>query len=172
MTITWRKGETPSLERPVIGRRSSEAQMDCVNLIIPGKIELPLYMDSQNLLLDQGTQLPMPAELLEGVRIFLQEEVALADKRRFGFLAKVAANSLGIAQRELIHGPVLAEAENARLEALNFKGSLDRKRWLLIDDIRRGLDLDTVDLADHLRQTVAAQLKIDQPHYSALFKDS
>ncbi|MFT4613613.1 MAG: aminoglycoside phosphotransferase (APT) family kinase protein, partial [Bacteroidia bacterium] len=41
MASAWRSGDTPSLERPVIGRRSSEAQMDCVNLLIPGDITLP-----------------------------------------------------------------------------------------------------------------------------------
>ena len=41
MAASWRSGETPSLERPVIGRRSSEAQLDCVNLLIPGSASLP-----------------------------------------------------------------------------------------------------------------------------------
>ncbi|HBM82507.1 MAG TPA: phosphotransferase family protein, partial [Halieaceae bacterium] len=90
----------------------SEAQMDCVNLLIPGDIALPGEVK-----LDQGTQLPMPAELLEGVRTFLTDEVAGGGDERFGFLAKVAANSLGIAQRELLYGPALAAAEHTRLKA-------------------------------------------------------
>ncbi len=163
MAATWRSGETPSLERPVIGRRSSEAQMDCVNLLIPGDFELP-----EAITLDEGTQLPMPAELLEGVRSFLREDLAAGDQQRFGFLAKVAANSLGIAQREFLYGPALARAEHERLSAMLGQGSLDRLRWQLVEELRKDLPLDTPGLGAHLRQSVAGQLSIDQPHYSAL----
>ena len=61
MAQTWRTGETPSVERPVIGRRSSEAQMDCVHLLIPGDI------DSGRLQREE-TDLPTPVELLSSVR--------------------------------------------------------------------------------------------------------
>ncbi len=163
MAASWRTGETPSLERPVIGRRSSEAQMDCVNLIIPGDFQLP---EQGNL--DQGTQLPMPAELLEGVRKFLRGDVATSTQGRNSFLAKVAANSLGIAQREFLYGATLAEGEHARLRALLGDGSLDELRWQLVHQLRDGMDLSAPGLPAHLRQTVAGQLSIDQPHYSAL----
>ncbi len=163
MAHTWRTGDTPSLERPVIGRRSSEAQMDCVNLLIPGHFELPTEVK-----LSEGTQLPMPAELLEGVRTFLTEDVAGGGDERFGFLAKVAANSLGIAQRELLYGPSLAHAEQQRLGALFGEGSLDDLRWQLSRELRDGLELTTAGLAEHLRFTVAGQLSIDQPRYPAL----
>lgn len=163
MAATWRTGETPSLERPVIGRRSSEAQMDCVNLIIPGSFELP-----ETKPLDQGSQLPMPAELLEGVRKFLKEEVAVAQSGRSAFLAKVAANSLGIAQREFLHGPALANAEKERLEDLLGSGELEELRWKLVNALRGEMTLDTPGLDGHLRATVAEQLAIDQPNYSAL----
>jgi aminoglycoside phosphotransferase (APT) family kinase protein len=163
MAATWRTGQTPSLERPVIGRRSSEAQMDCVNLLFPGEFDLPAAAE-----LDQGTQLPMPAEMLEGVRVFLKEQVAKNEDKHFSFLAKVAANSLGIAQREFLSGPGLAEAEHGRLQALLGKGSLDELRWQLARALRDGLSLETSGLRDHLRQTVAGQLSIDQPGYTAL----
>lgn len=163
MAHTWRTGDTPSLERPVIGRRSSEAQMDCVNLLIPGDFELP-----PEIKLAEGTQLPMPAELLEGVRTFLTEDVAGGGDERFGFLAKVAANSLGIAQRELLYGPALAHSEQQRLSALLGEGSLDDLRWQLSRELRKGLELTTPGLAAHLRSTVAGQLSIDQPRYPAL----
>ncbi|MFK7731448.1 MAG: phosphotransferase family protein [Pseudomonadales bacterium] len=163
MAATWRTGETPSLERPVIGRRSSEAQMDCVNLIIPGEYSLPAELE-----LHSGTQLPMPAELLEGVRIFLKDDVASGDQQRHGFLAKVAANSLGIAQREFLYGSNLQETEKKHLCTLLGPGKLNELRWQLVHQLRTDLSLDTPLLADHLRQTVAGQLWIDQPGYSAL----
>ncbi len=163
MASTWRTGETPSLERPVIGRRSSEGQMDCVNLLIPGDFSVP-----DKPALDAGTQLPMPAELLEGVRAFLREDVASSAQGREAFLAKVAANSLGIAQREFLLAPELAREEHARLQTLLGNGDLDALRRQLVEKLRGDFALDTPGLADHLRQTVAGQLAIDQPHYTAL----
>lgn len=165
MANTWRSGETPSLERPVIGRRSSEAQMDCVNLIIPGEFSLPAMESS----IAEGTQLPMQAELLAGVATFLKEQVATQLDPHNGFLARVAANSLGIAQREFQYGGALAAQEKQRLETLlGQQGDLDELRWELVFRLRDTLPLNTPGLAEHLRQTVAGQLAIDQPRYSAL----
>jgi aminoglycoside phosphotransferase (APT) family kinase protein len=165
MANAWRTGEVPSLERPVIGRRSSEAQMDCVNLLIPGDFTLP-DMDRA---ISAGTQLPMQAELLEGVAKFLQEEVAVKLESHNSFLAKVAANSLRIAQRESLHGGELRTREKRGLDSLlNQRGELDKLRWELVRQLRAELPLDTPGLAEHLRQSVAGQLAIDQPHYSAL----
>jgi aminoglycoside phosphotransferase (APT) family kinase protein len=165
MATAWRTGETPSLERPVIGRRSSEAQMDCVNLLIPGEFALP-ELDNP---ISQGTQLPKPAELLAGVKAFLKEEVAEKLDSHNGFLARVAANSLGIAQRELQCGSELAAQEKQRLNALlGQPGELDVLRWELVNRLRADLPLNTPGLVEHLRQSVAGQLAIDQPRYSAL----
>ena len=165
MAGAWRQGEAPSLERPVIGRRSSEAQMDCVNLLIPGSFELPDTTRG----LDEGTQLPMPAELLEGVVDFLRDTVVDRVQGHERFLARVAANSLRIAQRELRHGQPLGREEQARLSSLlDTAGSLDELRTELSRRLREGLSLQTPGLQAHLRQTVASQLAIDQPGYSAL----
>ncbi|MEH6592429.1 MAG: phosphotransferase family protein [Halioglobus sp.] len=165
MAHTWRTGETPSLERPVIGRRSSEAQMDCVNLLIPGHHTLPA--DDESIAL--GTQLPMPAELLEGVAAFLKETVAEQLDTHNQFLARVAANSLRIAQREFQYGAGIAQQEKTRLEALlQIDDDLDTLRWMLVHQLRGSLPLNTHGLAEHLRQSVAGQLFVDQPGYSAL----
>ena len=165
MANAWRSGEAPSLERPVIGRRSTEAQMDCVNLIIPGAFSLPAMERS----ITEGTQLPMQAELLEGVAKFLKEQVAAQLDPHNGFLARVAANSLGIAQREFQYGQDLVTQEQQRLEALlEQQGDIDTLRWELVHRLRGDFPLNTPGLAQHLRQTVAGQLAIDQPRYSAL----
>ncbi|MDZ7784829.1 MAG: phosphotransferase family protein [Halioglobus sp.] len=165
MAAAWRRGETPSLERPVIGRRSSEAQMDCVNLLIPGETSLP----DNGSAAATGTQLPMPEELLAGVRTFLKETVASQLHAQDGFLARVAANSLGIAQREFRYGPELARRETDRLASLlGRQGNLDTLRRELVEQLRNGMPLDTAGLDTHLRQTVAGQLFIDQPRYPAL----
>ncbi|MFK7974752.1 MAG: phosphotransferase family protein [Halioglobus sp.] len=165
MANSWRSGETPSLERPVIGRRSSEAQMDCVNLLFPGQFELP----QDNTLARAGTQLPMPEELLSGVIQFLKHEAAPKLEGHNHFLARVAANSLRIAQSELRHGAAAGEAERQRLSAIvEDGGSLDELRWKLVHQLRGDMPLDSTQLQHHLRQTVAVQLFIDQPRYSAL----
>ena len=119
--------------------------------------------------ISRGTQLPMPAELLAGVATFLKEDVAAQLDSHGNFLARVAANSLGIAQRELQYGGELAAQEQRRLQALlGQDGDLDTLRWELVHRLRKDLPLDTPGLAEHLRQTVAGQLAIDQPRYSAL----
>jgi aminoglycoside phosphotransferase (APT) family kinase protein len=165
MAQGWRTGETPSLERPVIGRRSTEAQMDCVNLLFPGPVVLPTPQAE----LSQGTRLPMPAELLESVRGFLRQEVAGSAESHTGFMARVAANALGIVQREVLYGPDLDAAEAARLsELLGSAAELDELRWELVRRLRDGMPLEDSRLQAHMRQTVAGQLAIDQPHYSAL----
>ena len=164
MASTWRSGETPSLERPVIGRRSSEGQMDCVNLIIPGSFDIPKSRE-----LSSGAYLPMPAELIESVRKFLDESAVTDKGSQAAFLTKVASNSLGIAQRELLHGASLAHAEHKRLQSLLSEDcALDELQWKLVHQLRDGLPLSTPGLDQHLRQTVAGQLAIDQPQYSAL----
>lgn len=167
MAQSWRTGETPSLERPAIGRRSSEAQMDCVNLLIPGPLNLP----ATEINLAEGAQLPMPGELLSSVAEFLREKVLPDLTPENTFLSRVAANSLDIAQREVLHGPALAGEEQLRLEALlSSQAGLDSLRWDLVGKLRSDLPLDTPGLIEHLRQTVAGQLSIDQPQYSALRK--
>lgn len=165
MAHTWRTGENPGVERPVIGRRSSEAQMDCVNLLFPGDFVLPKKFEE----LATGSQLPMPAELLESVRHFLRQDVATTADSHTSFMARVAANALGIVQREVLHGPALATEEYNRLQSLLGKDSdLNSLRRDLVATLLQAMPLDTPGLQEHLRQTVAGQLAIDQPHYSAL----
>ena len=113
------------------------------------------------------------ASLLEGVADFLREDVAGQLDSHRNFLARVAANSVRIAQRELRHGAALADAEQRRLrQLLATDGSLDQLRVTLSQQLREGLPLATPGLAAHLRQTVAGQLAIDQPSYSALSRST
>jgi len=167
MANSWRNGESDSLERPAIGRRSSEAQMDCVNLMIPGDYKLP-KLDKEN----RGTRLPVASELLSSVSGFLGDSLAANLDPHSKFLVKVAANSLGIVGRELDFGQELEAAEVERLKNLLERNEerLDDLRWQLVAAIRNGISLDFAGLTNHLRQTVAGQLFIDQPGYSALNK--
>lgn len=180
MAKTWRTGETPSVERPVIGRRSTEAQMDCVNLLIPGEVtSLPEAVEDQNL--------PSATELINSVQSHLREHVAEKLEGADQFLVRVAINSLSIAERELAYRDQLERAEQAGLRALltnpsnadkpvaadaaDMTGKADTLadlRWRLVTALREHHPLDREVLAQHLRQTVAHRLSIDQPKYSAL----
>ncbi|MEL7209257.1 MAG: phosphotransferase, partial [Actinomycetota bacterium] len=90
----WRNGPDPSVERPGISRRSSECQVDCVNLLIPGPVEV--VTDDGHPADRSSTDLPSTDELVISVRDFLRKEVMTATEGRTSFMARVAANSLDI----------------------------------------------------------------------------
>ena len=180
MAKTWRTGETPSVERPVIGRRSTEAQMDCVNLLIPGEVApLPGAIKDQNL--------PSASELINSVQSHLREHVAEKLEGADKFLVRVAINSLSIADRELAYREQVERAEQVGLSALlTAPSNVDKPlaaeaadmtgrgdtladlRWRLVAALREHKPLNANILEEHLRQTVAHRLCIDQPKYSAL----
>ena len=161
MASTWRTGETPSVERPVIGRRSSEAQMDCVHLLIPGAFD-PLEQRG-----GEGN-LPQTQELIGAVKGHLLQDVVPVFQGADKFLTRVAINALAIAERELTLGPCLTSTEHHRLKGLFGEGDLDALRWHLVQTLRSGTYASDEALTNHLRNTVAGQLQIDQPNYSAL----
>lgn len=188
MAQTWRTGETPSVERPVIGRRSTEAQMDCVHLLIPGDVA-PLSNPTS----DQN--LPSATELINSVQTHLKEHVAEKLTGADKFLIRVAINSLSIAEREVSFRAAAEHIEHAGLkvllekaksaegtdegadEAADFADSasihqntecLNELRWTLVAALRANRPLPFDALSTHLRQTVANRLSIDQPKYSAL----
>ncbi len=161
MAQTWRTGETPSVERPVIGRRSSEAQMDCAHLLIPGDIDSATLQRQQ-------TELPTSAELVNSVRTHLKTSVLESLDGADKFLLRVAMNSLAIAERELQLTPTLESEELSRLMALVGEGELAELRWRLVHALRSGEFPNDSCLYEHLRLSVAGRLSIDQPTYSPL----
>jgi len=165
MAEHYRTGPDQTVERPAIGRRSSECQVDCVNLLIPGPVELVSGED-----LKAGTDMPRIDELLVSVRDYLREDVMPATTGRTSFLGRVAGNSLDIVLRELELGEAARSAEQARLQSLLAAGAdtdLDTLRWQLVHALRDGsMPLENADLQAHLRATVVNQIAIDQPRYS------
>jgi aminoglycoside phosphotransferase (APT) family kinase protein len=163
----YRNGPDPTVERPGISRRSSECQVDCVNLLIPGPVQLVMPATALS-----STDLPGIDELVISVRDFLRGEVMAATEGRTSFMARVAANSLDIVLRELALTPAHQAAELARLRALvgdrvPGEGDALSLRWALADAVRHGeIALDRADLQHHLRTTVVNQAGIDQPNYS------
>ena len=165
MAEHFRTGPDKTVERPAIGRRSSECQADCANLLLPGPVELVEPEPPR-----EAAEMPRLDELLASVRDHLRGDVMGASRGRAQFMARVAANSLDIALRDLALGPAHRRRELARLRALlGVSGELEELRWRLVHGLRDGsLPLDLPGLGDHLRQTVLNQLAIDQPSYPAL----
>lgn len=92
---------------------------------------------------------PAPAELVEAVREFLEQEILPGlDDQRLRFRTLVAMNALGIAGREL-------SAEEA--------GPTEAERRALAQRIRAGEVPDGTLAA--LKEQVAAKLRIASPRY-------
>lgn len=162
MAEHFRNGPDRTVERPGIGRRSSECQVDCVNLIIPGPVDvLPAAMPTSN-------DMPRLDELLVSVRDFLHGDVMQATEGRTNFMARVAGNSLDIVLRELAIGPELARREGTRLgELVGLDGGLAAQQWRLTKGLRDGsIPLDAPGVNDYLRESVVNRVAIDQPRYS------
>ena len=174
MAEQYRNGPDRTVERPGIGRRSSECQIDCVNLLIPGVAELlvPEIVDEAVVPPTDGVRMPTANELLLSVGDFLRADVMAETQGRTQFLARVAANSLHIVARELRVGGRLGELELGHLRALNLAADtkdLGALRWALVNGLRDGsIDLADPALQRYLRETVVNEVAIDQPKYSGL----
>ncbi len=111
---------------------------------------------------------PSTKELISAVRAFLEDKAMPELKGHTAFHARVAANALGIVERELELGPQARTAEVDRLQTLlGHEGALEDLTGELALKIRDGsMGLETTGLRDHLWRTTCAKLAIDQPKYS------
>ena len=164
MAEHYRTGPDKSVERPAIARRSSESQIDCVNLLIPGSVS-DFHIDASC-----SEQMPTSIELLESVMVFLRAEVMSETEGRTQFLSRVSANSLDIVKRELQFGESSKRCEQMRLQDFyDSDDDLVSLRWRLTKALRSGeQSIDSEALKAHLRQTVFDQINIDQPKYTGL----
>ncbi|MGI8841786.1 MAG: DUF6285 domain-containing protein [Caulobacteraceae bacterium] len=112
---------------------------------------------------------PAPREILAAVARFLKEEVAPATVGHLSFQARVAANALETARRQLDLAPAEEAAELARLKTLlGMEGDLAALNAELARRIEAGdMDLATPGLAHHLWAVTLAKLAVDQPAYAA-----
>ena len=165
MANAYRGGIDRGIERAAIGRRTSECQVDCVNLIMPGPVDLIAAPETP-----PPVEMPTTGELLGGVRDFLRADVMNSAKGRSGFLARVSANALDIVIREAAVGHLHRAAQQQRLrQLLDSEANLETLTRKLADGLRSGVvALDQPGLVEHLRQTVVNQVAIDQPRYSGL----
>ena len=119
---------------------------------------------------------PTPAQLIGAVADFLRAQAAPALARgqadpHAAYLARVAANALGIAQRQWAEAPALAAQERERLCALlgvadepgtDLAALTQRLAGRIADGT---LGLETPGLAEHLWAVTLAKLAVDQPDY-------
>jgi hypothetical protein len=104
-----------SVELAAIGRRVCEQEHDLLLALgVPAGPEVASVTDP-------GSDLhgrPTAAELAVAVAGFLREDVMGETSGRVNYLARVAANALGIVSRELTYGPALEVRQRERLAAL------------------------------------------------------
>lgn len=119
--------------------------------------------------------LPRPDQLLAAVAGFLRQEagpaLGRAGESALAYHAKVAANMLDIAARQLTLAPAAEAAEHVRLQALlpdHAAEDLARLNQRLAEALADGrLDPATQPaLADHLWRTTLDKLAVDQPRYA------
>lgn len=104
---------------------------------------------------------PSARELVEAVREFLQKDVLPAVEGRTRFHTLVAANVLGMVERELEHGPAAAAAHRVRLAGLGYADAAE-----LVAAIRAGaLDERHDEVKAALLAEVADKLAVSHPAY-------
>jgi hypothetical protein len=112
---------------------------------------------------------PAAEQLLEAVASFLRDRVVPATQGPLAFHARVAANALDIARRELTLAPAAElrerEALSALLRADPHSGLSQLNRMLCERIARDELDLQTPGLSDALWRITLDKLAIDQPGY-------
>ena len=113
---------------------------------------------------------PNPEELLEAVAAFLRDHVVPSTANgQVAFHARVAANALDIARRQMTLAPGMLEREHAALVKL-LDAAPDRDvaqlNRMLCERIAHGvMDSGTPGLADCLWQITLDKLAVDQPSY-------
>jgi hypothetical protein len=109
---------------------------------------------------------PAP-DMLAAIRDYLETEIlpGLGDDKWFN--VKVGVNMLAMVERELRLGPAANEAERTRLAALlGTTGTLEEMSRALGLAIRDGkIAPNDPRLLDHLRQTTADALRINNPQW-------
>ncbi len=147
----WRQGIDRSLERAVIGRRTSENEMDLLLLLeedAPDAERAAIVADPVSGPLRQGE--PSAIELLEAVSEWIASDIKPRAEGRDKFMAAVAMNALGMVSRE----------------AADPVGFADKA---LCDDILAGkASLATQGLLALLRKRALAKLANDVPKYASL----
>ena len=155
-----------SIERVAIGRRSTEGQVDCINLLCPGLVSISKVNHQQN-----NPEVSQVTELLKEVGVFLRRDVTQTTSGRTQFLSRVSANAVDIVLRDIMNVKAYRKIEQDSLRRLLSveNESLEQLRLRLVESLRKETyQLDDEALQAHLRQTTVNQIAIDNPNYSGL----
>jgi aminoglycoside phosphotransferase (APT) family kinase protein len=151
MAEIWRIGADRNLERAVIGRRTSENEVDLLLLLEDDAPEVerqPVIMPDISPVRRSGE--PSSVEMLEAIREWVDIGVKAKAEGRDKFLAAVAINALGM---------LIREAENPA----------DPHDTVLSADLLAGsASIATPGLLGRLRATMLAKLANDSPKYASL----
>jgi aminoglycoside phosphotransferase (APT) family kinase protein len=159
-----RSGASRSVELATIGRRVCENEWDLLGLLgapLPDPVTPPAAPTDATAPMTPPFGYPTAAELVEAVREWLDSDVREATDGRLRFHSRVAANALGMVQRELVAGRTLAQDHAARLASLGFDDDA-----ALAAAIRSG-DCDDrwEDIAAALALSVRDQLLVANPRH-------
>jgi aminoglycoside phosphotransferase (APT) family kinase protein len=138
MAHIWRSGTDPSLERAVIGKRTSENELDLLMLIESEAPEIekgPVAVPKPRPARQLGE--PSMSELLGAVRDWIGTDVKPHSEGRAKFMAAVAMNAVGIVIREQDapcdpYDKALAQALLSGEQSLATPGLLARLRVLAL----------------------------------------
>lgn len=137
-------GRVASVELATIGRRIAENEHDVLDLM-----DIPPHPPGVSLpKVDQGR--PSAAELIAAVRSHLTDNVVDGLSGRVAFTTRVAANALGVVERELAASPPT---------------TVDVDEAELAGRIRSGGALDQADLAA-IRAAVTARIAVANPRWA------
>lgn len=113
------------------------------------------------------SSLPQSPDLVSVVREFLERDILPESSGARWFNVKVAVNILAMVERELRTGKELDAAEVAGLSQFVTGDSREDMEQALSDAIRSGrLDWRSEGLAEHLRQTCAGALSVNNPKWT------
>jgi hypothetical protein len=152
-------GARRSVEHAVIGRRACEVEWDLLELLDPGGAELepPRADIAPQSLHDR----PTAVELIDAARSALGDHVLPLLEGRPAFELRVSLRALGMARRELEHGPRDAELHADAMDALGVADDA-----ALAEAIRAGaFDERRAELLAALRAVVRAKLEAANPGY-------
>jgi hypothetical protein len=165
-------GRTGSVEKAAIGRRVSETEADLARLLAPGAGRSAVSTDERVPDSEPArNERPSALDLLGAVRGYLLEDLRPGLEGKAAFDALVAANTLGIVERELALGPIHERLEREGMLDLLGSDRGDERSTVelsraLAEAIRSG-ELDSSDdlLLAHLRRSADRKLAIDNPKY-------
>jgi aminoglycoside phosphotransferase (APT) family kinase protein len=165
-------GLVRSVELATLGRRMAEMEWDLLLLLVPDAIaRVPASPEPEaHQQVNQPVTFqdrPTPAELLEAVREFVDDDARPGLDGRAAFHARVAVNALAIVERELVLGPAVEAPVADRLSTLLGRSGTARELAVaLATGIREGTIDDTPEVVEAIVALVRAKLTIANPRYA------